>query len=85
MALESQASVIIADLKHSAESEQLLTESKHTRFLHCDVGNWRNLEDIVSFSKKEFGTVPDVYVANAGIGDTVSLSCLIVIQMLTVV
>jgi NAD(P)-dependent dehydrogenase (short-subunit alcohol dehydrogenase family) len=35
--------------------------------VRCDVAKWPDLQNLSVLSKQEFGTVPDVWVANAGI------------------
>lgn len=71
LALSSNARVLIADLKLGPDSEKLVEENSRVLFTKCDVTKWNELEDLVSFSKSKFGDVPDVYVANAGVGESV--------------
>ncbi|CAI6088218.1 hypothetical protein V2G26_018694 [Clonostachys chloroleuca] len=69
LALTSGAKVIIADLVLSPPAELLISEDPNARFIRCDVGKWNDLESLIPFSQKEFGDVPDVYAANAGVGE----------------
>ena len=72
LALSSNAKVLIADLKLNPESETLVQENNNVSFQKCDVRNWKELEALPSCSHREFGDIPDVYVANAGVGESVS-------------
>lgn len=72
LALTSGARVIIADLALSPAAEPLVRNDPNVRFIKCDVQEWDNLEALIPFSEKEFGDVPDVYAANAGVGEPVS-------------
>ena len=74
MALKSNARVIIADLKLSPGCEELVRDNDNVRFSKCDVTVWSDLENLIPFSEKEFGDVPDVYAANAGILEPVTCS-----------
>ncbi|CAH0022399.1 unnamed protein product [Clonostachys rhizophaga] len=69
LALTSRAKVIIADLVLSHAAELLISDDHNARFIRCDVGKWSDLESLIPFSQKEFGDVPDVYAANAGVGE----------------
>ncbi|OAA53002.1 NAD(P)-binding domain protein [Cordyceps fumosorosea ARSEF 2679] len=69
-ALSSGARVVIADLRLTPAAEELAAANKDSvAFLKCDVTNWEDLEAVVPFSETTFGDVPDVYAANAGIGE----------------
>lgn len=70
--MSSGARVIIADLKLSRESEQLAQSNSNVSFYKCNVANWKDLEGLIPHSESTFGDVPDVYAANAGIGESVS-------------
>lgn len=73
LALASKARVIIADLKLSEDAEQLIHDNTDVSyFCKCDVRNWADLEALIAFSQSKFGDVPDVYVANAGVAESVS-------------
>lgn len=41
-------------------------------FVECDVTVWKDLQNLVTVSLREFEDVPDVYVAAAGLFETVS-------------
>ncbi|KAI8680418.1 hypothetical protein NCS57_00322300 [Fusarium keratoplasticum] len=69
LALASGARVIIADLALSPAAEPLVRNDPNVRFIKCDVQEWDNLEALIPFAEKEFGDVPDVYAANAGVGE----------------
>ncbi|CAH0045629.1 unnamed protein product [Clonostachys solani] len=71
LALTSEAKVIIADLVLPPPAEVLVRDDPNARFIRCDVGKWDDLESLIPFSQKEFGDVPDVYAANAGVGEPV--------------
>jgi NAD(P)-dependent dehydrogenase (short-subunit alcohol dehydrogenase family) len=70
----SGANVIIADLKLSAESQEFVQKNANVHFTRCDVTIWQDLESLVSFSEQEFGDVPDVFAANAGVCSPVCIS-----------
>jgi hypothetical protein len=36
-------------------------------FKKCDVSVWDDLHSLVPFARQEFGDIPDVYVAGAGV------------------
>lgn len=71
LALSSSARVIIADLKLNPDSERLVHENSNVSFYKCDVRNWKELEALIPYSEAQFGDVPDVYAANAGVGESV--------------
>lgn len=71
MASTSGSRVIIADLALSPAAEPLVRNDPNVRFIKCDVQEWDNLEALIPFAEKEFGDVPDVYAANAGVGEPV--------------
>ncbi|KAF9894826.1 hypothetical protein FE257_004447 [Aspergillus nanangensis] len=70
LAVESNAKVIIADLKPSPDSTSIVEAHETVRFSRCDVSKWADLASTISFSVQEFGDVPDVYAANAGVPET---------------
>lgn len=64
--------VIIVDIALTPEAATFIREANETgksvHFLKCDVTNWADLENIVTFSEREFsGDVPDVYIGGAGV------------------
>lgn len=74
LAHSSGAKVIIADLKLLAQSQDFVQENANVRFIRCDVRVWNDFEALVSFSEQEFGDVPDVFVANAGVCSPVRMN-----------
>lgn len=73
LALASRARVIIADLKLSGDAEKLVHDNTDVVFFcKCDVRKWGDLEALIAFSQSKFQDVPDVYVANAGVAESVS-------------
>lgn len=42
-------------------------------FQTCDVTKWDQLQSLIAVSEKEFGDVPDVYVASARVFESVRL------------
>jgi NAD(P)-dependent dehydrogenase (short-subunit alcohol dehydrogenase family) len=77
-ALSLEARVIVADLKLTDEAQELVHRSPHAAFQKCNVARWQDLEDLVGVATREFGDVPDVYVAGAGVFEPV---CIIIINM----
>ena len=71
LALASHARVIIADLKLGPDSENLVKEDDNVFFTKCDVTKWDKLDDLVVFSQEALGDGSDVYVANAGVSESV--------------
>jgi len=74
LALHSGAKVLIADLKLLPEAEDFI---KHldgkVAFTKCDVSVWEDLEKLPSEAENALGSVPDVWVAGAGIFEPVHL------------
>ena len=72
-AVEKNARVIVADLKLTNDGETFMksTSAKSAVFAKCDVRKRTDLENLVKVSEKEFGDVPDVYVAGAGVFEPV--------------
>lgn len=65
---EGAKAVVIADLRLTREAETLVESSKGViTFQKCDVTVWKDLQDLIDASLTEFGDVPDVYVAAAGV------------------
>jgi NADP-dependent 3-hydroxy acid dehydrogenase YdfG len=58
-------------LKLTQPAEKLVAESEDAYFVKCDVCNWKDLQNLITFSEEKFGTAPDVYVPNAGIYEPV--------------
>lgn len=68
--LDSNAKVLIADLKLTSEAETIVKQaSGNAAFAKCDVSKWSDLEALPSEVSKAFGkdAVADVWVAGAGI------------------
>ena len=68
--------MIIADLRLTSEAREFLEEEARDNvvFAKCDVAVWSDLQDLVKVSEREFGDVPDVYVAGAGVFEPVCSS-----------
>ncbi|CAK7220240.1 hypothetical protein SCUCBS95973_004092 [Sporothrix curviconia] len=71
LAVSSGARVIIADLKLNQESEQLVHGNNNVSFYKCNVANWKDLEALVPYAESQFSDVPDMYAANAGVGESI--------------
>lgn len=63
--------VLIGDLKLTDGAQSFIKQAKNVKFAECDVTKWRDLENLITFSEKEFGDVPDVYVPGAGVFEPV--------------
>jgi len=61
--------VIVADLKLTEDGEKFMKGegAKAAVFTKCDVAKRADLENLITVSEKEFGDIPDVYVAGAGV------------------
>jgi NAD(P)-dependent dehydrogenase (short-subunit alcohol dehydrogenase family) len=72
-AIQQGARVIVADLKLTEDGENFMNGegAKAAVFTKCDVTNRADLENLIVVSEKEFGDVPDVYVAGAGVFEPV--------------
>lgn len=75
LCLQQGAKVIFADLKLTPEATTLVDSlsSKEAVFVKCDVTKRSDLENLVVVSEKEWGDVPDVWIAGAGVFEPVSL------------
>lgn len=75
IAVQQGARVIIADLKLTEEGENFMkgNGAKPAIFTKCDVTKRADLQNLITVSEKEFGDVPDVYIAGAGVFEPVSL------------
>lgn len=73
-AVQAGARVIVADLKLTSDGEKFMSGegAKAARFVKCDVSKRADLENLVTASQKEFGDVPDIYIAGAGVFEPVS-------------
>lgn len=64
--------MVIGDLKLNPEAEQVSQKNKDSvTFVQCDVTKWKDLENLILVSKREFHDVPDVYVPSAGVFEPV--------------
>lgn len=63
--------VIIADLRLNDEAAEFLKEANNVVFAKCDVAVWPDLQHLIKVSDEEFGDVPDVYIAGAGVFEPV--------------
>jgi NAD(P)-dependent dehydrogenase (short-subunit alcohol dehydrogenase family) len=76
LAVQAGAKVLIADLKLTADGEAFMKtqEAKQSAaFVKCDVAKRADLENLITVSEKEFGDVPDVYIAGAGVFEPVRI------------
>jgi len=71
LAVQKNARVIIADIQLTAEADEFLKYEKNVVFQKCDVTKWTDLQNLIKVSEKEFGDVPDIYVAGAGVFEPV--------------
>ena len=46
---------------------------ENVRYVHTDVRRRKDLENAITASVVEFGDVPDIYIANAGVFEPVSM------------
>ena len=76
LAVQAGARVIVADLKLTEEGEAFMKGdgAKSAIFTKCDVSKRADLENLITVSEKEFGDVPDVYIAGAGVFEPVCVS-----------
>ena len=76
LATQQGARVIVADLKLTEDGEKFMKGegAKTAIFVKCDVTKRAELENLIVVSEREFGDVPDVYVAGAGVFEPVSVS-----------
>ena len=75
-AVEQGARVVVADLKLTKDGESFMNGegAKTAVFAKCDVTKRADLENLIKVSEKEFGDIPDVYVAGAGVFEPVCIS-----------
>ncbi|RFU28326.1 hypothetical protein B7463_g8011, partial [Scytalidium lignicola] len=77
LVLEKGARVVVADLSLSDEARGFIStsnkEGEVVVFQRCDVSNWGELESLIPFAEKQFGLVPDVYIAGAGVFEPVNI------------
>lgn len=64
--------VIIADLRLTKEAKQVVTSTKEVTFQECDMTKWKDLQNLIDVSLKEYGDVPDIYAVAAGVFEPVS-------------
>jgi NAD(P)-dependent dehydrogenase (short-subunit alcohol dehydrogenase family) len=74
-AVQQGARVIVADLKLTEDGEKFMKGegAKAAIFTKCDVVKRADLENLITVSEKEFGDVPDIYIAGAGVFDPVCI------------
>jgi NAD(P)-dependent dehydrogenase (short-subunit alcohol dehydrogenase family) len=74
LCLQQGAKVIFADIKLTPEASTLVDSlsAKEAVFVKCDVTKRSDLENLVVVSEKEWGDVPDVWIAGAGVFEPVS-------------
>lgn len=73
LAVQQGARVIVADLKLTSDGEKFMKGegAKNAVFVKCDVTKREDLENLIKVSEKEYGDVPDVYIAGAGVFEPV--------------
>lgn len=68
---ERYAQVIIGDVRLTPEAEEWIATTKSSApkviYQKTDVAKWDQLLDLLDVAEKEFGDVPDLYVAGAGV------------------
>jgi len=69
------AKIIIGDLKLTPEATDFVSKVGSDRiiFQPCDVTKWDQLQKLVSASEENYGNVPDVWIAGAGVFEPVRL------------
>jgi NAD(P)-dependent dehydrogenase (short-subunit alcohol dehydrogenase family) len=74
-AVQAGARVIVADLKLTEDGEKFMKGegAKAAVFTKCDVSKRADLENLIKVSEQEFGDVPDVYIAGAGVFEPVGI------------
>ncbi len=68
------AKIVIADIKLTDDAKVFLKNGevkKTVIFVTCDVTKRSDLEKLATESEKNFGDVPDVYIAGAGVFEPV--------------
>jgi NAD(P)-dependent dehydrogenase (short-subunit alcohol dehydrogenase family) len=73
LAFEQGAKLIIADLKLTDEGQKFVEtfSSDSVMFAKCDVRKRSELENLITVSREKFGTIPEVYIAGAGVFEPV--------------
>lgn len=64
--------VIIADISLTEKAHQAIDADIDIVYQKCDVTKWNDLQALVDDCKTNFGDVPDVFVAAAGVLEPVS-------------
>ncbi|KAI1623927.1 hypothetical protein EDD37DRAFT_592242 [Exophiala viscosa] len=69
LVFEAGAKILIADLTLTEDARKFVASvpSEKVTFVKCDVTRRADLENLIKASRDTFGTVPDVYVAGAGV------------------
>jgi NAD(P)-dependent dehydrogenase (short-subunit alcohol dehydrogenase family) len=75
LAVQQGARVIVADLRLTEDGDKFMSGegAKAAIFTKCNVAKRADLENLITVSEKEFGDVPDIYVAGAGVFEPVCL------------
>lgn len=76
LAVQQGAKVLIADLRLTDEGRIFVdnaasSSSPTVVFVKCDVRKRADLENLITVSRDTFGSVPDVYIAGAGVFEPV--------------
>jgi NAD(P)-dependent dehydrogenase (short-subunit alcohol dehydrogenase family) len=68
-ALQRGAKVLVADLRLTGEGQAFVDSSASgsVSFVECDVSKRSELEKLITVSREQFGLIPEVYVAGAGV------------------
>ena len=73
LAVQQGAKILIADIKLTDEGQTFVNtaSSESVIFVKCDVRKRADLENLIAVSREKFSTVPDVYIAGAGVFEPV--------------
>lgn len=74
LAFKAGAKVLIADITLTEDAKKFVDSVPSEKFtsVNCDVTRRADLEKLIKTSQDIFGTVPDVYIAGAGVFEPVS-------------
>jgi len=71
LAHQRNSQVVIGDVRLTPEAEEWIATTKGSAskvvYQQTDVAKWDQLQSLLDVSEKEFGDVPDLYVAGAGV------------------
>ena len=59
--------VIIADISLTKKAQEVIDADSDIVYQKCDVIKWNDLQALIDDCKTNFGDVPDVFVASAGV------------------